>query len=210
MLYRYKAQFQNFSQRLVGNSMSANMASGLGLFFVFLTVLVVFYSKTHPYLLLLSPLLILFRFIMNAMDGLIARAKNTASPLGELLNEFFDVAGDLISYSSLVWIFSGITLELIFLMNAIWLCEFMGVLGKVLPNGRRRQESILGGKPERAVWLGLIFIGKFLDPSWMNQNIQILLRLIVFVVILSGFKRMLVAVRNARNHTYRSDPLIGR
>jgi CDP-diacylglycerol--glycerol-3-phosphate 3-phosphatidyltransferase len=97
---------------------------------------------------------------------------------------------------------------IIFLLM-IWFCEFIGVLGKSLPGGRRRQESLGGGKPERAVAMGILAIVLFFSPAFIN-NLNFYFGLLSMLIFLSTFKRIKASLRDAKGKDYNSVTQFGR
>ena len=211
MLYALKGRFQNFAQKWAHRGMTANHATFLGAAFVALTALSLFEGfKQEPksLWLLFTPFFILVRLIMNALDGLLSRAHKTASASGEIMNEVSDVVGDTVSYGVLYFVFPLAHLEITLFLLAIWFCEFVGVLGKSLPGGRRRQEALCGGKPERALWMCLFAVTGFFygPPSWVNGYF-IFLSVLVFITALFRIHKSIV---DARGKPYVSQTEFGR
>lgn len=113
----------------------------------------------------LVPGLALVRLAFNALDGMLARAQGTATAAGELWNEAGDILGDTICYGVLFFVPGAPSLSLTFFLVATWAAEFFGVLGKSLPGGTRRHESLGGGKPERAIWISLFALFCSFNPA---------------------------------------------
>jgi CDP-diacylglycerol--glycerol-3-phosphate 3-phosphatidyltransferase len=204
MLYALKARFQKFAENFAHSSLTANHATVLGAVFVGLTMWS-FWSGFYW----LVPIFLLFRLIMNALDGLLARAQGTASAAGEIMNELSDVLGDTLSYGILYFLFPETQTAVLCFVFAIWCCEFIGVMGKSLPNGRRRQESLGGGKPERAVWMGLFALALAFAPGILSYGVAFF-SLLSLLVLLSAALRIRAAIRSAKNQSYTSDPQFGR
>lgn len=210
MMYQLKARFQFLAEKFSSSSMTANQATAFGFLFIFLTVAGFYYASELPFLLWINPLFIFFRFVMNALDGLLARRQKTASPAGEVMNEMSDVFGDILSYGIFYFLFPEFRTQLVILLLAIWFCEFSAVLGKSLPKGHRRQESAGGGKPERALFLVLISWGWALSKSWMDQYLGAIFIFISALVILSGLLRIKKSLTAAKGSEYQSQTLLGR
>lgn len=212
MLYPLKAQFQKFAVQFAHSGLTANHATILGAVFVALTMASFYFGlqSSDPSLwLLLVPTFILFRMIMNALDGLLARAQGTASAAGEIMNELSDVLGDTFSYGILYFVIPQARTGLVFFLLAIWCCEFLGVLGKSLPAGKRRQESLGGGKPERAVWMGLFALTAYFSPGSIAHS-EIFFAVLAVLTGLSAAFRAVRAAQASKNQKYTSDPLFGR
>lgn len=170
MLYKQKGVFQKLCRWFAGSWMTANTATLLA----FLAILVITgsfylgltYSRLH-FLLLLVPFMLIFRMAMNALDGMLSREYGTATVAGELWNEALDIIGDTISYGSLYFVTDGPGTAIVIFILLSWCAEFFGVLGKGMPNGTRRHEALLGGKPDRAIWMGLLALILYIYPDFL-------------------------------------------
>ena len=146
---------------------------------------------------------------MNALDGMLAREYNTGTVAGEIWNEALDVLGDTVCYGVLYFVPGGPRLSVVVLLLTIWAAEFFGVLGKSMPNGVRRHETLLGGKPDRAVWMSGLALILFFWPSFLAHSY-------VYLGIVSGFVVLTSAIRVrktivvARGQDYQSYTWIGR
>ena len=204
MLYPFKGRFQQFADRFAGAGMTANWATFWGLVCVGLTLVCFYWGSRFTLLLWLNPLVLLLRFIMNALDGLLARRQNTASSAGEVMNELSDVVGDTLSYGVLYFLFPQQQLLVGILLLSIWFCEYVAVLGKSLPGGLRRQESLGGAKPERAVWLGLLSLTWACNETFVRGHIGQFLGVVTVLVVLTGLKRIHKSLQVARGQQYAS------
>jgi CDP-diacylglycerol--glycerol-3-phosphate 3-phosphatidyltransferase len=212
MLYQLKAQFQKFALRFSHSGLTAHHATFLGAVFVGLTMASFYWGFSTPkpkIWLLLTPFFLLFRLVMNALDGLLARAQGTASAAGEIMNELSDVLGDTLSYGILYFALPGAQTWIVVFLISLWCCEFIGVLGKSLPAGQRRQESVGGGKPERTVWMGMFAIISYFAPGWLDSA-DFFFAALSILVILSALYRAIRAVQAAKGQHYVSDPQLGR
>ena len=210
VLYSFKGRFQNFAERLAHFSLTANHATFGGAFFSAATAASFYIGlRVFSCALLLVPFCLFLRLIMNALDGLLARAHGNASATGEILNELSDVVGDTVCYGVLFFVFPELHGEVSGVLLAIWFAEFVGVLGKSLPGGKRRQESVAGGKPERAVLFGGFAIAYFIHPLEV-QSVRLFLCLLAFLTILTGLRRIQMAIREARAKKYVSVTEFGR
>ncbi len=212
MLYRLKAQFQKLAALLGQSWLTANQASGLGALAAVAYAAAFYLGLARPgwrALLLTVPLLGLLRMIMNALDGMLARAQGTASPAGEIANELLDVGGDTVMYGGLYFVPGGPDVSLVIFLLLCWAGEFVSVLGKSLPGGFRRQESVLGGKPERAVWFGILALVLYFNPGFLGHLPAFLwgLNTLVLFTILA---RVRAALRDSRGTPYQSTTLYGK
>ena len=165
--YSLKAGFQQrllSAQNLaVKYDISPNLITliSCGLCIVFAGLL---YSNSAPtlFLILLSPFLLL-RMALNALDGMVATATDSQSPVGSVLNEVCDVISDVV-------LFAAIT-ALLPVPNNLWwglialavLIEFLA-LAVYQAIGTR---PFLGpfGKSDRAIYLGLLAVLLLLFPE---------------------------------------------
>ena len=136
---------------------------------------------------------LLFRMMLNALDGMMARIYNLQSKKGEVLNEVGDIISDTAIYFPLI-LFESIEIELaiIFIILAI-INEFCGLLAKVV-SGNRRYDGPMG-KSDRAFLIGLICIIYYftnkIDP-YMNPIILIA----SILMIVSSYLRLTKSITN--------------
>jgi len=100
-------------------------------------------------------------------------------------------------------------LSLFVYLLAIWAAEFFGVLGKSMPNGVRRHETFLGGKPDRAIWMGGLALLLFFWPGFLQYG-SIYLGIVTAFVVLTSMIRIRKTIAAARGHDYASYTWIGR
>jgi phosphatidylglycerophosphate synthase len=108
-------------------------------------------AGTHPWLLILGPLLCHLRLWLNMLDGMVALASGKASLRGEILNDLPDRFSDVlifagVAHSGLCSVFSGY-------WAAIWalLTAYVGLFGQAV--GVQREFSGMMSKPWRMVTL---------------------------------------------------------
>lgn len=212
MLYKQKGNFQKIVRWIGGKWMSANQATFLGIFFIILTA-TSFYlglnKEQFRWLLCVVPFSLFMRMVMNTLDGMLSREYGSASVAGELFNEGLDVIGDTICYGVLLFIKSPPYLSLTLFLILIWMAEFFGVLGKGFPEGIRRHETFLGGKPDRAVWMSLLSLILFFYPSFRDYMEYYILS-VSFFVFLTSVIRIVKILQNAKGKEYKSYTWIGR
>lgn len=149
--------------------MTANMASWLGMLFVALTGFSFYTGLTDPrlrFLLICVPVFLFFRMMMNALDGMLSREYSTATVAGEIFNEAMDIFGDMVCYGSLLFVPGKHTPSIVVFLLLCWAAEFFGVLGKGMPNGVRRHETFMGGKADRAAWMGILAVLLIVFPDF--------------------------------------------
>lgn len=212
MLYLQKGVFQKFVRWLGGRWMTANQATCFGVLFVLLTSASFYLGlacESLHWLLLLVPPFLFLRMVMNTLDGMFAREYGTGSVAGELFNEGLDVIGDTVCYGSLFFVPDGPQITLALFLILSWMAEFFGVLGKGFPGGIRRHETFLGGKPDRAVWMGLLALLLYVHPAFLHSMSYYLLGVSVFVLGTSVLRvRKILAA--AQGKPYESYTWIGR
>ena len=212
MLYLQKGNFQKIVRWLAGSWMTANQATFLGILCIACVALSFYLGLTFArfrFLLLLTPLFLVLRMAMNALDGMLAREYGTGSVAGELYNEGLDIIGDTICYGSLFFIPAPPCLSLTLFLLLTWMAEFVGVLGKGLPGGVRRHETFLGGKPDRAIWMGLLALLLYAIPSFL-PHIDRYLLFVSFFVLMTSVIRVRKILDEAKDKPYESYTWIGK
>ncbi|OGM09880.1 hypothetical protein A2159_02135 [Candidatus Woesebacteria bacterium RBG_13_34_9] len=212
MLYLQKGNYQKIVRFMGGSWMTADQATIFGIIFIFLTAFSYYVglsNNSYRWILLLVPVFLFFRLAMNTLDGLLSREHNKATVAGEILNETLDVFGDTICYGSLLLVPNTPFKSLVIFIILIWAAEFFGVLGKSMPGGIRRHETIAGGKPDRAVWMGLAAFIIFFYPAFIDY----LSYYIFFVSVLVGLTcviRIRKILQAAKGKKYKSYTWIGK
>ena len=212
MLYLQKGNFQKVVRWVAGTWMTANQATYFGLAFVVLTALSYILGLKYEgarWLLLLTPLFLVLRMAMNALDGMLAREYGTGSVLGEICNEGLDIIGDTICYGALFFVPNAPQLSLTLFLILTWMAEYIGVLGKGLPGGIRRHETFLGGKPDRAIWMGALALLIYLFPA-VGRHIDVYLLIVSCFVLGTSVIRVRKILETAKDQPYESYTWIGR
>ena len=111
-------------------------------------------SAHRPGLFLLLPVWSFARMALNAIDGMLAREFNQASPLGAYLNELTDVISDCALYLPFALLAGSVPWVLIGVVALSVISEMAGVL-PVAAGASRRCEGPMG-KSDRALVFGLI------------------------------------------------------
>lgn len=217
MLYALKARFQKLATSFAFSGMTANHASLLGWLFVFLSTAALYFgfrnldpqNHTAAWPLPAFPILVLFRLVFNALDGMIARAQDRATPMGEVLNELGDIWGDSICYGVLYFIPYVNSLYLGIFLVCCWFAEFTGLLGRALPGHIRRHESVFGGKAERSLLFCVFAIVCYfstLTAFYINYFIVVL----AVLTFLTGILRIYKIKKQTQGLSYQSHTLYGR
>ncbi len=211
-MYQFKGQFQKSIGWLASSSMTANQASVYGCVFTALYAVALYMGLTQEsgrWLLLLIPPLGLFRLIMNALDGMLARKQGTASVAGEIMNELLDIFGDTICYGALLFVSGVPSVPVVVFLISSWFAEFVGILGKGLPGGIRRQESFGGGKTERMLWISFAAVGIFFAPQ-LFVFVSNFLWVISGFIVATGILRVRGILKISKGLIYQSHTLYGK
>ena len=197
---------------MAGSWMTANQATYFGVCFVVLTALSYWFGLNYAgarWLLLCTPVFLVLRMAMNALDGMLAREYGTGSVAGEICNEGLDIIGDTICYGVLFFVPNAPQLSLTLFLILTWMAEYAGVLGKGLPGGVRRHETFLGGKPDRAIWMGFMALLLYVFPS-MGRHIDAYLLVVSCFVLATSVIRVRTILKTAKDQPYASYTWIGR
>ena len=100
------------------------------------------------------PGVLLLRMALNAIDGMMAREHNKATPLGAILNEAGDVASDAVLYLPLALVpaFGAWLVVAIVILSAVG--ELVGVTAATVGASRRYDGPM--GKSDRAFWISIL------------------------------------------------------
>lgn len=198
-IYNFKPKFQNtlrpISNWLACHGVSANQVTVSAIILSAVVGMLIVLFPSAKWAMLLVPVVLLVRMILNAIDGMIAREHNMQSALGTFLNELGDVLSDVFIYLpfSIVPNISGIFIEFIVLLAII--SEMMGVVAIQVGTLRRYDGPM--GKSDRAFVFGVIglLLGLGYDVSGF---INLVLLLILLALILTILKRITNALTQVR------------
>ncbi|MBN1269681.1 MAG: CDP-alcohol phosphatidyltransferase family protein [Kiritimatiellae bacterium] len=195
-LYAIKPYYQKLFRGLAGNWMTPNMATEFGVLFSFMTCAsFILGGLVNHWFFLLVPFALAFRMGANALDGMLAREKGLASPLGAVLNEITDVINDVICYAPL-WFLPEVSRGLLFIfIILIFSAEFSGLLGQAV-TGTRRYEGPCGGKTDRSLWMGLFAIACAFRPG-VFRYIGPYMAIVCVFVLLTMINRLRLIVVEA-------------
>lgn len=134
--------------------------------------------------LLLLPVTLFVRMALNAVDGLMAKEHDMASPRGAVLNELSDVNADAALYLPFALI-PGVNAPLVVLVVVTGIvAEMAGALGPMIKAPRCYDGPF--GKSDRALGFGLlaVLLGLGLEPGlWTGIFLGILLALSAYTVL---------------------------
>lgn len=174
MVSLYKLGFTPNILTLLGVALSVCLGIGMYLF-------------SHiSWMYLVLPVGLVVRMMLNALDGMMAKAYQLQTKMGAFLNELGDVVSDAAIYFPM-FLFFDMKQEwvLLFIFLSI-INEITGILGLALIKERRYDGPM--GKSDRALLVGLISLllfFKFPISDYLNG----LLICACFLLIISSIKR---------------------
>ena len=154
-IYSTKSKFQSglhpLVHFLIAHRVSADAITISAIVCSLIAGLLLALSSFNRAALLIVPVLLLGRLILNVLDGMVARESGTARKAGELLNEFGDRLSDLAIFVGLAWA-TQTTLGWL-TITLILLSSYTDILGKSII-GRRTYRGVMA-KGDRMLWLSL-------------------------------------------------------
>ncbi len=134
--------------------------------------------------LLILPLTLFIRMALNAIDGIMAKEHDLASPAGAVLNELCDVISDAALYLPFAFIPGVSPVLVVLVVVAGIIAEMAGALGPLVGATRRYDGPF--GKSDRALAFGLlaVLIGLGVSPGlWTSLYFAVLLVLTVRTIL---------------------------
>lgn len=138
-----------------------------------------------PAFLLAVPPALFVRMALNAIDGMMARECNLATPEGMILNEVGDVVSDIVTFLPLAAFLGDRWIVIVIFTLLAVVCEFAGLLGVSLC-GRRLYDGPMG-KSDRAFAVGATALLLYICPGARAQ-------LPAVVAMMSGM--LILSIRN--------------
>ncbi len=130
---------------------------------------------------------LLFRMMLNALDGMMARVYDLQSRTGEVLNEVGDIVSDVAIFYPLLFL-EGLDFRLAFSFIVLSVInEFCGILGKAM-GGERRYDGPMG-KSDRATVVGVICLLFYFDIG-VEPYLKYIFAIAVGLVSLSSVIRL--------------------
>jgi len=130
---------------------------------------------------------LLFRMMLNALDGMMARVYDLQSRTGEVLNEVGDIVSDVAIFYPLLFL-EGLDFRLAFSFIVLSVInEFCGILGKAM-GGERRYDGPMG-KSDRATVVGVICLLFYFDIG-VEPYLKYIFAIAVVLVSLSSVIRL--------------------
>lgn len=197
-IYKIKPKFQKLLEPVLillnKYSITANQITISAIFLSLLIGLSFWFSSDFQLLYLIVPFGLLIRMALNALDGMMARAYNQQSKLGEVLNEVGDVISDLFIYFPLLKIFSqDLYLVALFLVLTL-LNEFSGLIGKTISRERRYDGPM--GKSDRAFVISIVAILLFFDINIIFEFSTWIFIVLNSLIAISTYKRLSNSLHN--------------
>jgi len=194
-IYNLKPKFQQLlmpvMNRLAQQGVTPNHVTWAAITLSGLGGWLVWQSPNTPLLLLSIPIILFVRMALNAIDGMLARIHQMASPQGEILNEVGDILSDAVLYLPLItWFYFSIGTVLgisVFVLFAS-LTEFCGVLAKAM-TGVRRYEGPMG-KSDRAFVIGILCLLLYFSPELLIRFAGLLFWILNLMLALSCMNRL--------------------
>jgi CDP-diacylglycerol---glycerol-3-phosphate 3-phosphatidyltransferase len=184
-IYQLKPAFQKLLQPLLGilirAGASPNQVTIAAIALSALGGFMLWQAPQLPGMLLILPLILLLRMVLNALDGMLARTCQQSTVLGEILNELGDVVSDVILYLPLIVHFQNSLMTIFFIGLFVVLSvisEFSGILTKSI-TGTRRYDGPMG-KSDRAFAISLFILSHYFLPGFTSFFA------IPFFILLSG------------------------
>jgi len=196
-IYKIKPKFQKLLMPLLKLfkklGISPNTITFSSILLSFLLSYFLWNAFENPIYFLFVAFGLLFRMMLNALDGMMARIYNLQSKKGEVLNVVGDIISDTAIYFPLI-LFESIEIELaiIFIVLSV-INEFCGLLAKVV-SGNRRYDGPMG-KSDRAFLIGLICIIYYFTNK-MDPYMNIIIFVASALMILSSYIRLTKSIKN--------------
>ena len=199
-IYKIKPKFQQLLRPILNLlrkiGVTPNSITIFSILFSFLLSYFFWNAANNNSFYLIVALGLIFRMMLNALDGMMASTYHLQSKLGEVLNEIGDVISDAAIYFPLI-LLSDLRIELSILFIILSLVnEFCGILSKVI-SGERRYDGPMG-KSDRAFLIGVICLLFYFDvPLDLYLNYIFITASILLTI--SSFVRLNKSIRNEKN-----------
>jgi CDP-diacylglycerol--glycerol-3-phosphate 3-phosphatidyltransferase len=166
-VYDLKPRFQNLLRPVMGKiaraGITPNVVTLVAVAGSIAAGAAISQAASCPALLLVLPGWLLARMALNAIDGMMARELEMATPLGAVLNEVCDAISDLGLYLPLAFVDQRASFAVVAFSIGALLTEFCGVLGRALGATRRYDGPM--GKSDRALIVGALGVVTFVFAS---------------------------------------------
>ena len=182
---KFQALLRPFSNWLAKHGVTPNQVTIAALIMSMFAGIALAYNPTSKWPLLLMPFILLFRMILNAIDGMIAKEHQQKSSLGIFLNEIGDVLSDTFLYLPFALIPGISPLLIIAIVILAIISEMTGVVAFQIDNKRHYEGPM--GKSDRAFIFGLIalLLGLNLNIEYWVNIIFIIVNLLLLMTIVN-------------------------
>ena len=199
-IYKIKPKFQQLLRPILNLlrkiGVTPNSITIFSILFSFLLSYFFWNAANNNSFYLIVALGLIFRMMLNALDGMMASTYHLQSKLGEVLNEIGDVLSDAAIYFPLI-LLSDLRIELSILFIILSLVnEFCGILSKVI-SGKRRYDGPMG-KSDRAFLIGVICLLFYFDVP-LDPYLNYIFITASILLTISSFVRLNKSICNEKN-----------
>ncbi|WOV86751.1 CDP-alcohol phosphatidyltransferase family protein [Sporosarcina oncorhynchi] len=188
-IYDIKPQFQNLLRpivrRLAKTGVTPNQVTVAAIVLSLITGGLLYLFHENSFVLLLIPIVMFVRMVLNAIDGMLAKEHDMKTTLGNLLNEIGDVVSDAFLYLPFAFISDFSPPLIVGIVLFAIISEMTGVLGEVIGASRRYDGPM--GKSDRAFAFGLLALlqaFQLLPASWITGFLSAILLLIIMNIFI--------------------------
>jgi phosphatidylglycerophosphate synthase len=190
-IYTTKSKWQRALQPIVdfcvARRIHPNAFTYSALVLSLIAALTLYFANINKNWLWIVPPAVLFRLLLNLMDGQVARALNLADDWGEVKNEFGDRIADALIFVAIG--LSGYTETRLALvaLTLILLVSYLGILGKAL--GGQRVYGGFFGKGDRMISLAIFTLYPALSGNLASYNYYLIFASIAaFITIIQRLR----------------------
>lgn len=145
---------------------------------------VVAWNADERVVLVLLPVTLLLRMALNALDGMMAREMDMATPLGAMLNELGDVVADAMLYLPLALV-AGVAPALVVSVVVLAIVSEMTGVVAVQIGAERRYDGPMG-KSDRAFVIGALALALGVGAPtgwWVDAVLGAMLVLLTLTIV---------------------------
>lgn len=186
-LYQLKPAFQNqlrpLADGLAARKVTPNQLTLTALILSLLGGVGLVVWQSHRWIWSLFCVICPFRMALNALDGMLAREHDLATPLGSILNELGDVIADAALYLPFCFLPQVYSPLVVLAVILSVISEMAGILGAVTI-GQRRYDGP-AGKSDRALFFSLVALLHVASISlghWLNAVLVVFLGLLIWTI----------------------------
>lgn len=195
-IYQLKPAFQRLlrplSNCLAEHNVTPNQVTVCALALSIFGGLLILNDPEAVWPLLVMPIILLIRMVLNAIDGMIAREYKQQSALGTFLNEIGDVVSDAFLYLPFALI-PGVDARYVVVIVVLSIISEMCGVVAIQIGGARRYDGPMG-KSDRAFAFGLISVLLAINLSNL-MIINIILGIVTALLIVTIVNRIYHAVQ---------------